>query len=86
MQTIVNTTRTALLNAHERWPEAIDMELWTFEFRHAVDNWNSTPMKALGYSTPDEVFSGLTSRSNPRNQTFKNFHPLTVLYTFWTKP
>eukprot|EP00957_Ditylum_brightwellii_P135937 10367988-Ditylum_brightwellii.AAC.1 len=43
IQTIVNTTRTALLNAHARWPETIDMELWTFSFRHAVDTWNSTP-------------------------------------------
>eukprot|EP00957_Ditylum_brightwellii_P136425 10404898-Ditylum_brightwellii.AAC.1 len=51
------------------------MELWTFAFRHAMDNWNSTPMKALEYRTLDEVFSGLTSRSNPRNQTLKNFHP-----------
>eukprot|EP00957_Ditylum_brightwellii_P162772 12395286-Ditylum_brightwellii.AAC.1 len=32
-----------------------------FVFRHAVDNWNSTPTKALEYRTLDEVFSGLTS-------------------------
>eukprot|EP00957_Ditylum_brightwellii_P195482 14894089-Ditylum_brightwellii.AAC.1 len=75
IQTIVNATRTALLNAHVRWPEAIDMELWTFAFRHAVDNWNTTPQKALDYRNPDEVFSDLTSRSKPRNQTFNIFLP-----------
>eukprot|EP00957_Ditylum_brightwellii_P190263 14482650-Ditylum_brightwellii.AAC.1 len=51
------------------------MELWTFAFRHAVANWNNTPMKALEYRSPDEVFSGFTSSSKPRNHTFKNVHP-----------
>eukprot|EP00957_Ditylum_brightwellii_P168613 12833894-Ditylum_brightwellii.AAC.1 len=51
------------------------MELWAFAFRHAVDNWNSTPMKVLEYRTLDEVFSGFTSRFKPIFQTFKNFHP-----------
>eukprot|EP00957_Ditylum_brightwellii_P171960 13092464-Ditylum_brightwellii.AAC.1 len=75
IQTIVNATSSVLLNVHARWPDTTDMELCTFSFRHAVDNWNSTSMKALDYRTPDEIFSGLISRSNPRNQTFKNFHP-----------
>eukprot|EP00957_Ditylum_brightwellii_P135298 10316874-Ditylum_brightwellii.AAC.1 len=36
IQTLVNTTRTFLLNDHVKWPEAIDMELWRFSFQHAV--------------------------------------------------
>ena len=45
IQTLVNITRTTLLNAHTRWPAVIDMELWTFAFQHTVDQWNLTPQK-----------------------------------------
>ena len=51
------------------------MELWTFAFQHAVDQWNSSPKRELQYRTPDEVFSGLTSRQNSKNTTFQTFHP-----------
>ena len=55
IQTLVNITRTTLLNSHARWPAVIDMELWTFVFQHTVDQWNSTLKKELNYLTPDEV-------------------------------
>eukprot|EP00957_Ditylum_brightwellii_P007003 530236-Ditylum_brightwellii.AAC.1 len=75
IQTLVNTTRTSLLHAHARWPEAIDMELWTFTFQHVIDQWNSSPKKDLQYRTPNEVFSELTTRQHSKNITFKDFHP-----------
>ena len=36
IRTMVEKSRAVLLNAHDRWPEQIDMELWTFVFRHVV--------------------------------------------------
>ena len=35
------------------------MELWTFVFRHVVNQWNNTPIFDLAYKTPDERFNGL---------------------------
>ena len=43
MRTMVDKARTVLLNAHARWPEMVNMELWTFALRHVVTKWNNTP-------------------------------------------
>ena len=59
IRTMVERTRTVLLNAHAMWPEIVDIELWTFAFRHIVTKWNNTPRPDLEYKTPDEVFSGV---------------------------
>ena len=56
---MVEKARTVLLNAHARWPDMIDMELWTFAFCHVVTKWNNTPRPDLEFKTPDEVFNGV---------------------------
>eukprot|EP00957_Ditylum_brightwellii_P193930 14768834-Ditylum_brightwellii.AAC.1 len=54
IRTLVKSTQTSLLNAHAQWPEVINMELWTFAFKHAVDafkhaveQWINMPRKDL---------------------------------------
>ena len=59
IRTMVEKARTVLLNAHARWPDMIDMELWTFAFRHVVTKWNNTPRPDLEFKKPDEVFNGV---------------------------
>eukprot|EP00957_Ditylum_brightwellii_P192907 14688264-Ditylum_brightwellii.AAC.1 len=51
------------------------MDLWTFTFKHAVDQWNNTPYKDLRYLTPDEQSAGATKRLTPKQETFFHFHP-----------
>eukprot|EP00957_Ditylum_brightwellii_P044128 3348432-Ditylum_brightwellii.AAC.1 len=75
IQTLVNTTRTSLLDVHGRWPEAINMELWTFAFQHVVDQWNNTPKRNLEYKTPNEVFSGISARQSGKSTIFKDLQP-----------
>ena len=70
IRTFVEKARTVLLNAHARWPEHINMELWTFALRHVTTQWNNTPRKDLGYKTPDEVFNRV-SRINSVKSHFK---------------
>ena len=71
---MVENTRTVLLNAHARCPASIEMELWTFAFRHVVSQWNNTPKKSINYLTPDEKFNNL-KRQTSKQLHFKNFHP-----------
>ena len=71
---MVDKARTILLNAHARWPEMVNMELWTFAIRHVVTQWNHTPRKDLQYRTPEEVFNNVPPRAN-KKQHFKDFHP-----------
>ena len=54
IRTMVEKSRPVLLNAYARWPKPMKMELWTYEFRHIVTQWNNTPRKDLEYKTPDE--------------------------------
>ena len=78
IRTMVEKARTVLLNAHARWPEQIDMELWTFAFRHVVTKWNNTPRKDLGYRTPDEAFNGLENRMKDVTHHFADFYPFGI--------
>ena len=78
IRTMVEKSRTILLNAHARWPEQIDMELWTFSFRHVVTKWNNTPREDLGYRTPDEAFNGLENRMKDVTHHFADFHPFDI--------
>eukprot|EP00957_Ditylum_brightwellii_P013975 1054652-Ditylum_brightwellii.AAC.1 len=75
IRTLVASTCTSLLNAHVQWPQAIDMELWTFAFKHTVNQWNNTPWKDLWYLTPDKEFVGITNTSTSKRDTFCHFHP-----------
>ena len=47
IRTMVDKARTVLLTVHARWPDMIDMELWTFVFCHVVTKWDNTPHKDL---------------------------------------
>ena len=73
IRTMVEKTRTVLLNAHAIWPSFIEMELWTFAFRHVVNQWNNTPRFDLAYKTPDERFNGIKRQIDEKNQ-FKKIH------------
>ena len=77
IRTMVERTRTVLLNDHDRWPEIVDIELWIFAFRHIVTKWNNTPRPDLEYKTPDKVFSGVKRVKNEENH-FADFHPFSI--------
>ena len=62
---IVERARTALLHASTKWPDMIDPELWTYAVNYAVHQWNLTPREDLKFLSPEEVFSGTTSRTLP---------------------
>ena len=49
------------------------MELWTFLFFHAINQWNNTSRFYLAYLTPDEKFNGLKRQNRPVDH-FKTFH------------
>lgn len=55
--------RTSLIHANKLWPDAISVELWPYELRHANDCFNMTP-----FST--EKFSKTKIRPD-----FKQIHP-----------
>ena len=78
IRTMVEKKRTVLLNAHARWPEIVDMELWTFAFRHIVTKLNNTPRPDLEYKTPDEVFSGVKRVKKNEENHFADFHPFGI--------
>ena len=50
---------TVLFNVHTRWPNSIEIELWTLTFRHEVNQWNITPIFDLAYKTLDKIHNGL---------------------------
>lgn len=75
IRTITERARSALLHAATRWPkDKIPIELWTFAVKHAVHTWNRTPREDLKFQSPEEVFTGLTSRTS-RDNAFKYMHP-----------
>ena len=78
IRTMVDKARTILLNAHAKWPEMVNMELWTFAIRHVVTQWNNTPRRDLQYRTSEEVFNKVPPRAN-KKQHFKDFHPFGCL-------
>ena len=78
IRTMVEKARIVLLNAHARWPDHVDMELWTFAFRHVVTKWNNTPRKDLGYRTPEEAFNGLQNCLKTVKHHFADFHPFGI--------
>ena len=47
---IQNTARRQLLHAKAKWPHAIDLSLWPYSCRHAVQCWNSLPVLEGGIS------------------------------------
>ena len=75
IRTFVEKARTVLLNAHAKWPDKIDLELWTFAFRHVVNQWNNTPRADLNYQTPEERFNKIKQENVNRKRLFQNFHP-----------
>ena len=77
IRTMVVKARTILLNTHARWSDMIDMELWTFAFRHVVTKWNNTPHKELNCRTPEEAFNRMSRVKKIKNH-FANFHPFGI--------
>lgn len=75
IRTFVERAITVLLNAHARWPDKINMELWTYALRHVVTQWNNTPRMELNYLTPDERFNNLPLQPKSVRTHFKHFHP-----------
>ena len=75
IRTFVERARNVLLNAHARWPDTIDMEVWTFALRHVVTQWNNPPRAELQWLTPDEKFNNFTRKTKSVKQHFKHFHP-----------
>ena len=80
---MVEKTRTVLLNAHARWPDAIAIELWTFAFRHVITKWNNTPRPDLSFKTLEEVFNRMKCTKEP-SEVFQDCHtfgcPVYVLH------
>ena len=74
IRTMVGKSRTALLNAHERCPNFIEIELWTFAFCRVVNQWTNTPRFDLAYKTPDERFNCLKRQTDAKSH-FKTLYP-----------
>ena len=59
------------------------MELWTFTFRHVINQWDNTPRFNLAYETPEEICNGLKQQIDEKNH-FKTFLlfgcPVYVIY------
>ena len=66
--------RAVLLNTHTRWPDSIQMEVWTFTFCHVVQQLHITPRCDMRYRTPDEMFVGINHQKYAKDH-FKNSHP-----------
>ena len=64
---------TVLFNAHTRWPNSIEIELWTLTFRHEVNQWNITPIFDLAYETLDKIRNGLKRQTDAKYY-FKTLH------------
>jgi hypothetical protein len=62
IRTMCDRTRTMLLHAMQRWPEAVTIDLWPFALKLAVDIHNATPGPS-GLS-PEEIFSRQKSRQD----------------------
>ena len=60
--------RTALLHAIQRWPSSINVQLWPYALRYAMEVYNNIPAKDGGAS-PKEIFSQIEVASN-----MKDFH------------
>ena len=69
--TMVEKTRTVLLDAHTKWPTSIKMEFWTFTFSHVVTQWNNLPRQDMDYLTIDEKFNDFNKRQNDAKDHFK---------------
>ena len=63
-----------MLNAYARWPDNIDLEIWTFAIRHVVNQWNNTPTTDLNYQTSEERFNRIKQENVNRKKHFQNFH------------
>ena len=74
IRTFVEKSRTVLLNDHARWPDNIDLEIWTFAIRHVVNQWNNTPTTDLNYQTSEERFNRIKQENANRKKHFQNFH------------
>jgi len=75
IRTIIERARTALLQAHSKWPGAIDLELWPFAVQYAVDTWNDSPRKDLGWQTPNSVFANVKLTSDAIARRLKSYFP-----------
>ena len=65
---MVEKKRVVLLNTHVRWPASIQMELWTFAFRHIVNQWNNTPIFDIkSYRGDNGVYKTAEFRAELRN-------------------
>ena len=71
---MMKKSRTVILNAHARWPNYMEIELWTFVFHHVVNQWNNTPRFYLSYKTLDERLNGLKRETDAKYH-FKTFNP-----------
>ena len=70
----VEKARNVLLNDHARWPDNIDLEIWTFAIRHVVNQWNNTPTTDLNYQTSEERFNRIKQENVNKKKHFQNFH------------
>ena len=60
IRTLGNDTRTVMLHAALRWPEAYDPSLWPMAAQYVVDIRNELP-KEQGELCPEEIFVGALS-------------------------
>ena len=74
IRTLTERARASLLYASTQYEKGLPTELWTFAVKHALDSWNNTPRKDLGYRSPNEAFAKLKTRTS-RKTAFENFHP-----------
>jgi len=66
---ITESTRTMLLHAVHRWPQAVNVHLWPLALKHAVNIRNSLP-RSLGQDNPLSLFSSTSTVPN-----LAHFHP-----------
>ena len=59
-------SRTMLLHANARWPEAVNSHLWPYAMRLACEAYNEAPTKALKRS-PVEIFTKTAVMPEPKH-------------------
>ena len=70
IRVLQDMTRTQLLHAQERWPQAISAYLWPYALCIANDEWNNAPNpRDSARLTPLQRFTGSTVQRNIRHST-----------------
>ena len=75
IRTVIERARTALLSAHTKWSKRLNLDLWPFSVRYAVDTWNDTPREDLNWQTTNNAFAGVKSHTSPMTRWLKSYFP-----------